>query len=132
MSASLSIGEVASRVDLATSAIRYYERIGLLPIPGRESGRRRYDDGAVDLLLVIRFCQRMGFSLDEIREILAAPASAAPQERWHELVDAKLAEVDDVIAQAQAVRRVLTASRDCDCVTLETCSLVRDRDCCAP
>ncbi len=128
----LSIGDVASEAGVATSTVRYYEDIGLLPEAQRENGRRRYGRATIDLLLVIRFCQRMGFTLDEIREILAAPDSAAPQERWHELVDAKLAELDDVIAQAQAVRRVLEASRDCDCVTLETCTLIRDPNCCDP
>ncbi len=127
--APLSIGAVASEAGVATSTVRYYEDIGLLPEAERENGRRRYDSSTIDMLLVIRFCQRVGFTLDEIREILAVPESAAPQARWHELVDTKLAEVDAVIAQAQAVRRVLQASRECDCVTLETCTLVRDPDC---
>jgi DNA-binding transcriptional MerR regulator len=122
----LSIGDIASEAGVATSTIRYYEDIGLLPEAERQNGQRRYAHEAVDLVLVIRSCQRMGFTLDEIREILATPASATPQERWHQLVDAKLAELDDVIVQAQGVRRVLEASRDCDCVTLEACTLVRD------
>jgi DNA-binding transcriptional MerR regulator len=122
----LGIGDVASEVGVATSTIRYYEAIGLLPPAERENGRRRYARETVDLVLVIRFCQRMGFTLDEVREILASPGSAARQKRWHELVDVKLTELDAVIAQAQGVRRVLEASRDCDCVTLDACGLVRN------
>ncbi len=130
--AALSIGDMASEAGVATSTIRYYEQIGLLPQPERQNGQRRYARQTVDLVLVIRSCQRMGFTLDEIRQILATPASATPKERWHQLVDAKLAELDAVIAQAQGVRRVLEASRDCDCVTLEACTLVRDPNCSQP
>jgi MerR family transcriptional regulator, redox-sensitive transcriptional activator SoxR len=116
----LSIGEVAERVGLNTSALRYYERAGLLAPAERVGGRRRYDPETVELLLFLRFCQRVGFTLTEIRVLLGTPA----KKKWRELVDAKLAEVDALIEHAQAVKQVLTESRDCDCVSLDRCSFV--------
>jgi MerR family redox-sensitive transcriptional activator SoxR len=124
--ASLTIGEVARQVGLRSSALRYYEEAGVLPPPERLAGKRRYSPEVVDLLLLIRFCQRVGFSLAEVRELLAAPGGRRAKERWRELVDAKLTEVDALIEQAQAMKRVLEESRDCDCVTLESCSFLKD------
>jgi DNA-binding transcriptional MerR regulator len=123
---SLSIGEVAAQVGLRTSAVRFYEDAGLLPEPERVSGRRRYDPETVDRLLFLRFCQRVGFSLDELRELVAAPSCAGEEERWRQLVDAKIARVDAVIDDARTVRRALEESRDCSCVTLDACRLVRE------
>ena len=125
--ASLSIGEVAERVGLNASALRYYERAGLLPPPQRVSGQRRYGPEAVDLLLLIRFCQQVGFSLSEVGALLTPPTAKQTKEKWRELVDAKLTEIDALIEGAQAVRQVLTESRSCDCVSLETCSFVTGR-----
>ena len=123
--ATLSIGEVAERVGLNTSALRYYERAGLLPAAERVGGRRRYDPDTVDLLLFIRFCQRVGFSLAEVRELLSPASAKGAKAKWRELVDSKLEEVDALIEQAQAVKQLLTDSRDCDCVSLADCDFVR-------
>lgn len=123
----LSIGEVADRAGLRTSAIRFYERAGVLPAPERQSGRRRYDPNVVELLRFVRFCQRVGFSLTEVRELVSSPGRGSAKERWRELVDAKLVEVEALIHNAQAVRGVLQESRDCDCVSLADCEFVDDR-----
>lgn len=122
--ASLSIGEVAKRVGLKTSALRYYERAGLLPPPERVGGQRRYGPEAVELLLLIRFCQRVGFSLSEVGALLTPPTAKQTKEKWRELVDAKLAQLDALIEQVQAVKQVLVESRGCDCVSLDGCSFV--------
>jgi MerR family redox-sensitive transcriptional activator SoxR len=123
---SLAIGEVARQVGLRPSALRYYEEAGLLPPPERVGGKRRYGREVVDLLLLVRFCQRVGFSLGEIRELLASPGGRRAKERWRELVDDKLAELDALIKQAQRMKRVLKESRECDCVTLESCSFLEE------
>jgi MerR family transcriptional regulator, redox-sensitive transcriptional activator SoxR len=122
----LSIGEVARRVGVNASALRYYERAGLLPAPERVGGQRRYGPEAVELLLLIRFCQQVGFSLAEVGALLTPPTRKQTKERWRELVDAKLAQVDALIEQAQAVKQVLAESRDCDCVALDDCSFVKN------
>ena len=120
----LSIGEVAERVGVRTSALRYYERSGLLSPAERVSGQRRYGPEAVELLLLIRFCQRVGFSLAEVRALLTPPTAKQTKEKWKELVDAKLDQLDALIEQAKAVKGVLQESRGCDCVALDRCSFV--------
>jgi MerR family copper efflux transcriptional regulator len=68
----LSIGVVARRAGIGIDTIRYYEREGLLPAPRRRaSGYRDYDAGAIEQLRFIRRAKDLGFSLDEIRELLA-------------------------------------------------------------
>ena len=121
---SLSIGEVAARVGLRASALRYYEEAGVLPPAERVGGKRRYPPEVVGLLLLVRFCQRLGFSLAEVRELVGETKASEPKVRWRRLVDAKIAEVDGLIEKAKAVRRVLEESRECQCVSLESCSLL--------
>jgi MerR family copper efflux transcriptional regulator len=71
-SSPLTIGVVARRVGVAIDTIRYYEREGLLPEPARRaSGYRSYGEGAVTQLRFIRRAKELGFTLEEIRELLA-------------------------------------------------------------
>jgi len=123
----LTIGELAERGGVRTSTLRYYEDEGLLHPAGRESGQRRYDESAVEALTVIRFCRELGFSLDEIRTLLSGPRTTRKRKQWTSLVDGKLAELDESIARAKAMKKILRASRDCDCVDLEQCAAL-----CAP
>jgi len=123
----MTIGELAKRGGVRTSTLRYYEDEGLLRPAARVSGQRRYDESAVEALTVIRFCRGLGFSLDEIRTLLSEPRSTRKRDQWRGLVDAKLAELDDAIARATAMKSILQTSRDCDCVDLEECAAV-----CAP
>ena len=120
----LTIGELASRVGLQPSALRFYEEAGLLPTPERVGGQRRYRPQAEQVLVFVRFCQRVGFSLTEIRELLASGKGKRAKQQWRDLVDGKLGEVDALIRQARAVRGLLKESRDCDCVTLENCNFL--------
>jgi MerR family transcriptional regulator, redox-sensitive transcriptional activator SoxR len=122
----LSIGDLASRVGLQPSALRFYEDAGLLPAPERVSGQRQYGPEAEQLLLFVRFCQRVGFSLAEIRELLASGNGRRAKQRWRDLVDSKLDEVDALIRQARAVRGLLKESRECDCVALDNCNFLRN------
>lgn len=115
-----SIGEVAERVGLSTSALRYYETLGLLPIPERVAGRRRYDQHALDRLAMIGVAQRAGFSLREAKQLLdGLEVDAVPTEEWRELARDKLAEIDQLVTRAQAMRALLHALLQCDCLTLE-------------
>lgn len=118
----LTIGDLAARAGVRTSTLRYYEDEGLLVPAGRVSGHRRYDAGAVEVLTVIRFCRSLGFSLDEIRTLLTDPRGARKKTQWRGLVDAKVDELDAAIARAEAMKALLQASRDCDCVDLEQCA----------
>ncbi|HEX8123097.1 MAG TPA: MerR family transcriptional regulator [Solirubrobacteraceae bacterium] len=125
--ASLTIGEVARRVGINASAIRYYERNGVLPEPDRVSGQRRYTQTTVDRLRVLDVAKRAGFSLDEAKVLLGTmdatqPAHAALQA----LAQAKLPEVEALVARAQTMRRWLQAATTCDCETLDVCALFAD------
>ena len=68
----LTIGALAKRVGFAVSALRYYEEVGLIP-PAlrRENGHRVYTGSVLDVLILIRHCRDLGFSIDETRELVA-------------------------------------------------------------
>lgn len=122
----LSIGELAAASGLRTSAIRFYEDAGLLPKPRRANGQRQYQPETIDRLMLIRFCSRLGMRLSDIRRLLAAPRGPQAKVTWRRLVDGQLEEVAALIATAQNVERVLLESRDCDCVTPESCRFLRE------
>ena len=124
MDATLTIGEVARRAGLTTSAIRYYESIGVLPEPAREHGQRRYGDETVRRLEIVEVAKRAGFSLDEARVLPAGADDGGPASvRLRELAQRKLPEVDALIGRAAAMRAWLQAATACDCETLDVCAL---------
>jgi DNA-binding transcriptional MerR regulator len=118
----LSIGDVAERTGLAVSAIRYYEKLGLLPPAARSSGRRRFDTTAVTRLRIISTVQQAGFSLDEIHQLLDGGAETTPTR--HALVRAKLRDVRADILRLETIARALEEALGCGCNSLEHCSLV--------
>ena len=126
MKPSLSIGEVAAATGLRASAIRYYEDAGILPKPERVSGKRRYNGDTIDRITLIRFCRRLGMSLKDVRGLLATPRGSRAKDQWRRLVDGRLEEIGALITAARGVERILRESRDCDCVTLESCSFLID------
>lgn len=98
----LTIGELSRRTDVATSALRYYEELGLLRPAARVSGQRRYPPDAVGVVGAILFLRDVGFTLDEIRRLMAA-RSKSPR-TWRDLARRKIVELDERIAEAQAAR----------------------------
>ncbi len=118
--ADLAIGEVAALAGIATSAIRFYERHGLLEVPERVSGRRRYDSSVLRRLAMIQVGQDAGFTLAQIRTLLdGLSAQEAPSRQWRALAQDKLADVDALIVRAQAMRRLLEDGLACQCLSLE-------------
>ncbi len=108
----MSIGEVARKAGVRTSALRYYERIGLLPRAGRENGRRRYDGEALrealDRLAVVRVAQQAGFTISEIRTLLDGfSEDTPPSERWRVLAQDKLPEVEALVERALSMKDLL-------------------------
>jgi MerR family transcriptional regulator, redox-sensitive transcriptional activator SoxR len=125
--AALSIGQVAAKAGVNASAIRYYERHRLLPEPERVSGQRRYTDETVQRLGIIDVAKQAGFSLDEVRVLLASTDQGAPaHEQLQALAARKLPEVDALIERAQTMRQWLTAATACGCDTLDVCALFTD------
>ncbi len=99
----LSIGEVAEAAGLAPSAIRYYERAGLLPAAERVNGRRRYRPSVLTRLRVIEVAKRAGFTLAEIRTLMTGFGDdVSPSARWEQLAGRKLEEVEALIERAEA------------------------------
>jgi MerR family redox-sensitive transcriptional activator SoxR len=130
--ATFTIGEVARRAGLKTSAIRYYESVGLLPEPEREGGQRRYGEETLRRLQVIDVAKRAGFSLDEARVLLATGDGGPPAHaELRELAERKLPEVDELIARARAMRAWLVTASGCSCEMLDVCGLF-DSDGSAP
>jgi MerR family transcriptional regulator, redox-sensitive transcriptional activator SoxR len=119
----LAIGEVAERAGVESSAIRYYESIGLLPRPSRRSGKRRYGNDVLDRLSLIALAKDAGFTMKEIRQLVADfTPSSGPAERWRVLATRKLAELDETAARLRRMRRVLRRALECGCVDLEECA----------
>ncbi|MFI7640802.1 MerR family transcriptional regulator [Nonomuraea sp. NPDC049400] len=116
----MTIGELASRTGVATSALRYWEELGLLPAPARVSGQRRYPPSAVGLVGVVVLLRDVGFTL---REIKAFIASRSPDgDGWRELYRRKLTELDQRIAQAQVARTAIAHGLACPHKDIFECS----------
>ena len=123
--ASMTIGEVARRAGLQASAIRYYEKIGLLPKTQRISGQRRYEPNVLNYLEVINVAKHAGFRMDEIRQLFHGFGRGIPAfHRWQILAQRKIAEMDDLIARAKKMKLLLQKANRCKCLDLEACGKV--------
>lgn len=110
----MRIGELAAAVGIAPSAIRYYERSGVLGVPPRVRGIRHYDESQVDRLRLVTFYRSCGVSLED----LAALTRAEPdkrRERAHAAVERRIAELDRLVHEARSMKRRLRALLQCDC-----------------
>jgi MerR family transcriptional regulator, redox-sensitive transcriptional activator SoxR len=118
-----SISEVGRKVGLRTSAIRYYEQIGILDRAPRVSGQRRYDQTVLYRLAVVRRAQDAGFTLDEIRQLFFGFSASTPvSERWKRIAGRKMAELNARIRQIQSMRKLLKKLEACcKCETVERC-----------
>lgn len=120
--ANMTIGAVAGRTGLSTSAIRYYEKIGLLPKTQRVGGHRQYESGVLNYLEIIDVAKRAGFRMDEIRHLFHGFGKGMPaSRRWQLLAQRKIAEMDDLITRAKKMKRLLEKADRCKCLDLEDC-----------
>ncbi len=118
----LNIGELADKVGIRTSAIRFYESVGLLPKPPRQSGRRRYDPSILDRLQVIQAAREVGISVADIRTLLDGfPKGDTPSKRWQKLAKRKLPELEATIQRTMALKYLIEAGIDCDCRDIALC-----------
>jgi MerR family transcriptional regulator, redox-sensitive transcriptional activator SoxR len=120
----MTIGEVAARTGVRTSALRFYEDAGVLPPAARVSGQRRYDEQLVRMIEVLGFAQRAGFTLAEIRTLFQTAPDRPLGERWKELAGHKLPELDRLIAHAQQMKEAIQVGISCGCVRLDDCIAV--------
>ena len=120
----LRIGEVARRSGVASTSIRFYESIGLLPEPDREGGQRRYGEEVLGTLSFIGVAQEAGFTLREIGELMSGLDSEAEMaEPMRTLSSRKLPEVHALIERAERMRGWLQVASDCTCSTPDECAL---------
>ena len=126
----LSVGEVAERAGLATSAVRFYEAQGLIAARRAESGHRRFRRDVLRRLAFVRVAQRVGLSLEEIAEALATlPEDRAPTKaEWARLSRGWRARLDERIALLEGLRDGLSSCIGCGCLSLRTCALSNPGD----
>jgi DNA-binding transcriptional MerR regulator len=117
------IGALARRTGVATSALRYYERIGLLSPAERAGGRRRYTASSAERVALIRLYQDAGFTLAEIGRMLAARSQG--RRGWGHLAERKIAELDARIADAQQAKKLIQHALECPHRDLLTCPRFR-------
>ncbi|MEU6731347.1 MerR family transcriptional regulator [Nonomuraea wenchangensis] len=120
----LRSGQVAERAGVNPQTLRYYERRGLIAEPARSpGGHRAYPPDTVTLLTVIKAAQRLGFTLDEVAELLDTGRRGHPTPDLRSRAQAKIAEVDAKIADLTTIRTALgqVVSAGCDSLTHCTC-----------
>ncbi|MGA4788658.1 MerR family transcriptional regulator [Nocardia sp. AB354] len=119
----LRTGELAAAAGVNTQTLRYYERRGLLAEPQRTlGGHRLYPEEAVTVLRVIKAAQRLGFTLDEVTDLLSGTGHHRRDAGLRSRARVKLAEVDAELAELGAVRDTLRAALAAGCEDLLTCS----------
>ena len=126
----MRIGQVARETGVTASALRYYEKEGLLPAPARIANRRDYDPLVIGRIRIIQVARDSGFSIAETRTFVSNYTSdSVPSARWRAMADRKIEELDAVIAQASEMKRLLQTSFNCNCASLKDCEtlIVRRR-----
>ena len=122
---SLSIGQLAKICRLATSAIRYYEKVGLLPKPMRVSRQRRYGAETVGRLRLLQVAREAGFTIAETRTFVAGfSATTPPAVRWRTLAKRKLAEIDEQMKRLKRMKALLDSGFRCHCLSIDDCARI--------
>jgi MerR family redox-sensitive transcriptional activator SoxR len=120
----MAIGLVAQLSGIRASALRYYESEGLIEPARRVNGRRRYDRGVLDRLAIIGMAQSVGFTIAEVKTLLAGIDADRLSKSWKKHMSAKLDQLDDDIRRMRTMQRMLRAAIDCGCADVVTCARV--------
>jgi MerR family transcriptional regulator, redox-sensitive transcriptional activator SoxR len=126
----LTIGDFAARSGVAPSALRYYEREGLLRSTRTTGNQRRYRRSELRRVAFIRIAQQIGVSLEEIREALAAlPENRTPTKAdWSRLSARWRRRLEERITLMERLRDQLTGCIGCGCLSMQRCKLVNPDD----
>ena len=125
---SMRVSEVAEAAGVNKETLRYYERRGLIEQPDRsQGGHRLYDQEAVSTLRVIKAAQRLGFTLEEVAELIEVGRRRGPAADLQVRAREKLTEVDQRIADLSTIRSSLIAAIDAGCKDLHECA---GNECC--
>jgi MerR family redox-sensitive transcriptional activator SoxR len=128
--AELSIGEVAARSGVAPSALRFYERRGLIAASRSDGNQRRYERAVLRRIAFIQAGRAAGVSLERIGAALATlPAGRTPSRRdWERLSNRWRDDLDARIATLEALRERLTTCIGCGCLSIDRCDLLNPED----
>jgi MerR family redox-sensitive transcriptional activator SoxR len=126
----LTIGEVARRSGVASSALRFYEERGLIHSERAGSGHRRYPRPVLRRIAFIVFAQRVGLTLEEIgAELSKLPPHHAPVRKdWSRLSSTWTSRIDRRIAELERLKAGLTECIGCGCLSLDRCKLSNPED----
>lgn len=126
----ISIGALAERTGLAITAIRFYEQEGLISSTRNASGHRRFKRTDIRRLSFVKICQTLGFSLNEIHDVLATlPNNRTPNKRdWDQLSRQFTADIDKRIAGLQLLKENLSGCIGCGCLSMTKCRLYNPND----
>jgi MerR family redox-sensitive transcriptional activator SoxR len=126
----LTIGEASRRSGVAASALRFYEERGLIASERAGSGHRRYPRPVLRRIAFIVFAQRVGLTLEEVRDELAKlPENRVPKRSdWSKLSSSWTARIDARIAELERLRAGLTECIGCGCLSLDRCKLANPED----
>ena len=126
----LTIGEVAERSGVASSALRFYEKHGLITAQRTSGNQRRYERAVLRRIALIQAGRAAGIPLERIRSALATlPADRTPTRRdWERLSRGWRNEVDQRIAMLQALRNRLSTCIGCGCLSIDACELLNPDD----
>jgi MerR family redox-sensitive transcriptional activator SoxR len=130
MAASMTIGEVARRSGVASSALRFYEERGLISSERAGSGHRRYPREVLRRIAFVVFAQRVGLSLAEIAQELGRlpPGHTPTRSDWSRLSRAWAGRIDERIAELERLKAGLTECIGCGCLSLDRCKLANPGD----
>ena len=130
MDEALTIGEVAARSGVATSALRFYEEQGLIHAERTDSGHRRYSRAVIRRVAFIVFAQKVGLSLEEIRgELARLPTNRVPDRAdWAKLSRGWDARIQARIEELERLRDGLSECIGCGCLSLDRCRLANPDD----
>ena len=130
MTRELSIGELSERSGVSQSALRFYERQGLIAARRTDGNQRRFPAVTLRRVALVQAGKVAGIPLERIREALdSLPADRTPSKRdWERLSSAWRAELDERIATLEAIRGRLTTCIGCGCLSLKTCGLLNPDD----
>ena len=130
MTEGLTIGELSERSGVSRSALRFYERQGLIEAQRTPGNQRRYPSATLRRVALVQAAKAAGIPLERVREALETlPPDRVPRKRdWERLSSAWRRELDERIATLVAIRGRLTTCIGCGCLSLSTCALLNPDD----
>jgi len=117
----MTVGEVARKAGLNASAIRFYEKAGLLPKATRSGGQRRYDQDILPRLALLEWAKGCGFTLDEIRELFGKAGETPLSLRMRKLCRKKIDELEALSQRIALMRGLLERAQKCQCIDVPEC-----------